>query len=89
MKPRYTVLWSPDAEGDLTLLWLDSSAREAIATAADAIERQLSQAPERHGVYLAEGLYSVDQPPLRVIFEIDDTDYIARVVKVKRVDPPA
>ena len=83
MTRRYTIVWSVDAEADLARLWLEAADRNALAVAANAIDRRLSHTPEQKGVDLAEGLRSIDEPPLRVIFEISHLDYAVRVVKVK------
>ena len=83
MTGRYAVIWSVDAEADLARLWLEDADRNALAVAANELDRQLSHAPEQKGVHLAEGLRTIDQPPLRVIFELSHFDRVVRVVKVK------
>ena len=84
MTRRYTVVWSIDAEADLARLWLDDADRNSLAVAANEIDRQLSHNPQQKGVDLAEGLRTIDQPPLRVIFELSHLDRVVRVVKVKQ-----
>ncbi len=43
----------------------------AVIRAADSIRRRLEIDPARQGNFLAEGLYSIDEEPLRAFFLID------------------
>jgi hypothetical protein len=80
---RRTVVWIPSAERELAELWLASSMRDRITMAVDAVDSALSQDAEAVGSPLAEGLFALDEPPLRVLFEILDQDRMVRVLTVK------
>jgi hypothetical protein len=88
---RYTVVWSPQAEGRLAQLWTDAANRQAVSDAANAIDAQLAVDPLTKGNPLKEGLRTLDIPPLRVLFEVHELDRLVRVVLVRidaRLSPP-
>jgi hypothetical protein len=78
----YEVVYSPEAEDDLTLLWLHATDRSAVTLASELADRLLAADPYQTGVPLAEGLWAITVPPLRLYFEIDES---ARRVEVARV----
>ncbi|HMP08312.1 MAG TPA: hypothetical protein PJ982_18335 [Lacipirellulaceae bacterium] len=78
MKP-FTVVWQSGVQAELASLWLAADDREAVAQAANEIERKLSRDPTRYGLPIKEGLYSIEAPPLRVLFEIREADRIVEV----------
>ena len=82
---RRTVVWVSDAEAELAEIWLASTSRDRIASASHAIDSTLANDAESAGIILAEGLKAVDEPPLRVLFEILERDRMVRVLKVKQI----
>ena len=82
---RRTVVWVSEAEQELAQIWMESVARDEVASASRAIDLVLSNDAESVGNLLAEELRSLDAPPLRVLFEILDKDALVRVLKVKRI----
>ena len=71
---KYTVIWQPDAANELARLWLDSTDRQAVADAANEIDRLLSENPydEKYEVVWGEGAIAV--LPLGVDFEVSGHD---------------
>lgn len=84
---RYTVVWSPEAEARLAEIWMNFPDHQAIADAANAMDRLLAVDPATHGSPLSEGLRSLDVPPLHVLFFIQEDDRLVRVVLVRRQNP--
>jgi hypothetical protein len=82
---RRTVVWVSDVEAELAEIWLASTSRDRIASASQAIDSTLANDAESAGIILAEGLKAVDEPPLRVLFEILERDRMVRVLKVKQI----
>ena len=80
---RYTVPWHPDAENELARIWLDATYRQAIAHAANEIDRELSSEPERKGQeFFGDRILVV--VPLAVTFSISQPDRLVQVLQVWR-----
>ena len=82
---RRTVVWVSDAETELAEIWVESASRDRVTLASHAIDLALGQEASSVGSPLAEGLRALDEPPLRVLFEILDDDRLVRVLKVKQI----
>ena len=82
---RYTVVWVQNAQGELADLWLSSPNRDAVTTATDAIDRKLAEDAPKQGTELSEGLRSLFEPPLRVIFTVREDDRIVEVLRVRSI----
>jgi hypothetical protein len=82
---RYTVTWHRDAEQDLASLWMSATDRDDISQAFQAIDVALSSASGAAGDEIAEGLYGLNAPPLRVLYGIRETDRIIEVEVVRRI----
>jgi plasmid stabilization system protein ParE len=79
----YTVDWTPEARSQLAAIWVQHVPhRQAITAAQARIDRLLAANPLRIGKPLAEGLYAIDVPPLRAIYEVSDADQLVTVVSV-------
>lgn len=81
---RNTVVWDASALDELTVIWNQAADRQAIADAADEIDRLLrtSAAIVRQG----DGLHCrlvVD--PLEVIFTYSPNDCLVQVLQVRSV----
>jgi mRNA-degrading endonuclease RelE of RelBE toxin-antitoxin system len=79
---KYTVLWTPQAEQELAALWLDSTRREAVTQAANAIEQRLQRDAHEQGESRGEGERIVFSDPLGVLFRVDVQSVQVLVFKV-------
>lgn len=82
---RYTVVWVQSVEDELVEIWLAADDRNTITSATQAIDRELGTDPESKGEDVAEGLRSLNAPPLRVIFTVSTDDRVVEVVRVARL----
>lgn len=82
---RHTVIWVTDAEAELAEIWLTSKNQNEVASASQAIDATLGNRAESAGVMLSEGLKALEEPPLRVLFEILEADRMVRILKVKQI----
>jgi hypothetical protein len=79
----YAVDWTPAARRQLAAHWVQHRAHRWAITAAQArIDRRLAANPAGAGTPLSEGLYSLVDLPLGVLFEIDDGRREVTVVSV-------
>jgi len=79
----YEVDWAPTARRQLAALWFQQRAYRRTITAAQArIDQRLAVNPAGSGTPLSEGLYSLVDLPIGVIFEIDDVSRTVTVVSV-------
>jgi hypothetical protein len=80
----YSVEWSDDARDQLAATWLQQVASQrAITVAQNRVDQMLGADPARFGAALSEGLFAVEQPPLRALYEISDADKHVEVVAVR------
>jgi mRNA-degrading endonuclease RelE of RelBE toxin-antitoxin system len=81
---NYSVEWEPGAEDELAAIWVANVLRRRdVTAAADRIERALAVDPRRHGRPVAEGLFAIHVPPLRVTYEILDAERMVMIVAVR------
>ena len=78
----YSIFWKSEAQDSLAELWLASADGVALANAANQVDRLLRGDPHRYGVALHEDFWALNVPPLRVIYEINEQDASASVVRV-------
>jgi hypothetical protein len=71
---RYTVIWSPETESGLASIWMRASDQQAVSDAANSIDRQLRNSPEKLGADLGGGDRYLECSPLVVIFSIEPDD---------------
>jgi len=81
----FAVDWSIEAEDALALHWLHDSNRSALTLATELAERHLANDPFRYGQSIAEGLWAIDVPPLRLYYEIDEGNRRVEVTGVRRL----
>jgi hypothetical protein len=67
----YDVEFSLDAAAELLRIAEVVGSATLVLQAADQIRRQLESDPAEKGTYLSEGLYYIDEQPLRAFFLID------------------
>lgn len=80
---RYTVIWIEDASDELAEIWIAAVDRNAVASAANAIDAELAVDADLKGAALSEGLRVMVYYPLRVLFSVNSDD---RTVEVARVE---
>lgn len=77
---KFTVVWTPSAQQDLAAVWLGASARSAIASAADTIDRLLARDPEAIGAARFDTVRTFAIEPLGVDFEVVSQDRLVYVL---------
>jgi hypothetical protein len=81
---RYSVVYLADAEDDLVRAWEEADDRSVISQAANSADRILADSPRDCTVFLGEGLWRLEIPPLRFYFAIREQDRIVEVSNVVR-----
>jgi len=71
---RYTLTWSPDADDQLTELWLAAANRDALTNAASQIDAQLRADPKSAGESRDADVRILSVPPLSVYYNILEDD---------------
>lgn len=69
----FDVDWLPVAEDELARIWLRAHDRQAVSAAQARADHLLARDPVGNGRHVAEGLYAIDVPPLRLTYTIDST----------------
>ena len=82
---KWTVVWLPEAQDDLTAIWLAATDRQAVRDSADWIDKALARDPDRLGIVAPDGRF-LERTPLAVAFEILPDDCLVRVLQVVRSD---
>ncbi len=82
---KWTVLWHPDAEEALTLLWVDAPDKTAITSSANRIDSQLRIAPLNVGESRIEDDRVYFEKPLGVLYIVDPNDRKVTVLRVWRI----
>lgn len=78
---RCTVTWHPDAQSELACIWLDASERQAVADAANEIDRELSQDPDQKGEeFYGDRLFVA--LPLAVTYAVFPDDLRVQILQV-------
>ena len=78
---RYTVVWAPAASDQLADVWTRTSARQAVADAADEIDRLLRRDPLSRGEEQGTRRRLVVEP-LEVLFTVSPDDRLVQVEQV-------
>ena len=71
------------ANNNLAAVWLASSQQLAVNAAMNDIERRLTRDPRGQGKELSEGLWAINCPPLRALYEIDDASQQVTITAIK------
>ncbi len=79
---NFTVVWLPDAEAELTAIWLASGHRAAVTRAAAELDRRLASNAINEGESRPNDRRITFEPPLAVIFRVDSG---AKTVTVSQV----
>ena len=75
----YDVEFSLDAAAELLRIAEVIGSAVLVLHAADAIRRQLENDPAERGRFLSEGLYYIDEQPLRAFFFINVESMVVEV----------
>jgi plasmid stabilization system protein ParE len=81
---KYTVTWLEEAQNHLARIWNNAPDQQAVADAANAIDKELARSPGGKGTAVSEGLRSLHVPPLHVLFSVRDQDRLVEVASVRR-----
>lgn len=79
---KFTVVWSPDAEGELARIWNQATDRRSIADAANLLDRVLGTDPNNLGESRQSGIRIAHCLPLGIRFEVLEQDQLVRVLAV-------
>jgi hypothetical protein len=80
---NYSVDWAPAARSHLAAAWVQYVPHRASITAAQArIDRLLAADPLKNGSPVSEGLYAIDVPPQRAVYEVSTADRRVIVVSI-------
>ena len=82
---NWTVLWKADAESDLADLWVNAPDKTALTLAANRIDLQLRKDPLHTGESRTDSDRVHFDPPLGVLFTVDEMDRKAHVERVWRI----
>lgn len=83
---RYTVVWLPFAQDLLATLWnREKKRRQAIANAADRIDLELKNDPEKKGT-LRGVAFERGELPLAVLYRVTPMDRMVHVLTVKLIE---
>jgi hypothetical protein len=76
---KFTVVYLPSAENQLAELWLAADDKDAVRTAADEIDRLLSQRPQDVGEARVSNLRILIHEPIAVLYDVRDSDRLVKV----------
>ena len=78
----YTVVWKPEAERELTALWLASRLRHLVNAAVNDVDRQLANNPKGVGESREGNRRIALESPLAFEFEVVDEELTVFVIAV-------
>lgn len=81
---KFTVNWHPDAEQELTQIWLGARDRQRITESAEQIDGQLRTNPDQRGESREDDRRILMVAPLAVSFRVLTDDLRVVVLKVWR-----
>jgi hypothetical protein len=85
---RFRVGWKQSAENELATIWTNAPERAAVTAAADRIDSLLRKDPLAVGESRKGNLRVLLEPPLAVLYEVDELDLFVDVLKVWRISGP-
>jgi hypothetical protein len=81
----YAVDWADDPISALAAIWVVAADRGTVRDAQAAIDRLLAADPAGNGTPVREGLYAIEVPPLRALFEFSVEQRSVKVVFLRRL----
>ena len=82
----YTVTWKPEVERELTAIWNESTDQQAIADAADLLDRELRKHAHSVGESRPDDVRIAFERPLGIRFRVLQQDRQVSVIAVWRTD---
>jgi hypothetical protein len=82
---RYFVVWTSDSEDDLASVWLVIANRTALTLATELADRLLAIDPLAYGQPIAEGMFAITIPPIRLYFDVDESASLVTITSVRQV----
>jgi hypothetical protein len=79
---KWTVSYRPSAQDDLANIWLNAPEPQAVADAADTIDRLLADDPLNVGESRAGNVRILIELPLTVLYEVYSEDTLVTVFAV-------
>jgi hypothetical protein len=79
---KWIVIYRPVAENELASIWLSSPDPEAVANAADEIDRLLASNPLDSGESRGDTTRIIVQRPLTILFDVFPDDALVEVFAV-------
>jgi hypothetical protein len=79
----FQVNWNDAALNMLAAIWMRSLDPDAVTRADASINRRLQTDPLGTGYSVSEGLYAIEEPQLRVFFEVAENARVVSVVAVR------
>jgi plasmid stabilization system protein ParE len=86
---RFTVIWRPDALDELANAWTEAANRNAVTEASERIDQLLTNDPMDAGESRFGKNRIVFEPPLAVIFRVNEGDRMVFVLSVGTYGRPA
>ena len=68
---NYEVEWTEEVELRLAAVWEAAADRRQVTEASYQIERRLQRYGASAGELLSEGMYAIEDGPLRMLFTVD------------------
>ena len=75
----YDVEFSLESAAELVRIAGSARPAAAVLRAAESIRHTLESDPGEKGIFLSEGLYYIDEEPLRAFFLIDDASMVVEI----------
>jgi len=79
---KWTVIYRPSAQDELANIWLNAADPQAVADAADEIDRVLSRDPLNSGESRGGSTRMIVERPLTVLFDVNPDDVLVTVFAV-------
>lgn len=84
---NYSVIWSPDAEEELTDIWLNAADRKAVHLASESLNRRLMRDADQAGESRGAGRRIIFAAPLGAFFQANFRLKTATVLHVWVIRP--
>lgn len=82
---RFTVVWMPDAEGELANIWMNAGNPAAVTAAANRIDAELASDPIGTGESIREGIFRLERRPLVVLFTVRESDCVVEIESIRHL----